>query len=192
MTGRIEELVNAQNQEKRNARTQYETLDKRLAVFEPQVVVIDGQSIEVSAEEKKAYDTAVALLQTGKYGDAEKAFKDFNDNFKKSPYRMDALFWWGTSAFANEHYKTAISSQNQLLREFSKGARAADAMMLVASSQAASGSINAAKATLQKSSRPTRKLTSPKRLLSAFGSLIRRNSLRPALLFRVIPSEKRA
>ena len=133
-----------------NARTQYETLDKRLAVFEPQVVVIDGQSIEVSAEEKKAYDTAVALLQTGKYGDAEKAFKDFNDNFKKSPYRMDALFWWGTSAFANEHYKTAISSQNQLLREFSKGARAADAMMLVASSQAASGSINAAKATLQK------------------------------------------
>lgn len=37
-----EELVNAQNQEKRNARTQYETLDKRLAVFEPQVVVIDG------------------------------------------------------------------------------------------------------------------------------------------------------
>ena len=130
LTGRIEELVNAQNQEKRNARTQYETLDKRLAVFEPQVVVIDGQS--------------------GKYGDAEKAFKDFNDNFKKSPYRMDALFWWGTSAFANEHYKTAISSQNQLLREFSKGARAADAMMLVASSQAASGSINAAKATLQK------------------------------------------
>ena len=150
LTVRIEELVNAQNQEKRNARTQYETLDKRLAVFEPQVVVIDGQSIEVSAEEKKAYDTAVALLQTGKYGDAEKAFKDFNDNFKKSPYRMDALFWWGTSAFANEHYKTAISSQNQLLREFSKGARAADAMMLVASSQAASGSINAAKATLQK------------------------------------------
>lgn len=47
----------------------------------------------------------MALLQTGKYGDAEKAFKDFNDNFKKSPYRMDALFWWGTSAFANEHYK---------------------------------------------------------------------------------------
>ena len=53
LTGRIEELVNAQNQEKRNARTQYETLDKRLAVFEPQVVVIDGQSIEVSAEEKR-------------------------------------------------------------------------------------------------------------------------------------------
>ena len=65
-------------------------------------------------------------------------------------YRMDALFWWGTSAFGAEHYKTAISTQNQLLREFSKGARAADAMMLVASAQAASGSITAAKQTLQK------------------------------------------
>ena len=62
LTGRIEELVNAQNQEKRNARTQYETLDKRLAVFEPQVVVIDGQSIEVSAEEKKAYDMLVFFV----------------------------------------------------------------------------------------------------------------------------------
>ena len=56
LTGRIEELANAQNLEKRNSRTLYETIDKRLAVFEPQVVVINGQSVEVGPEEKKAYE----------------------------------------------------------------------------------------------------------------------------------------
>ena len=121
------------------------------AAFAP----LRAQSLDAFKERLAAPVVSDAAFGTARvtvteYGDAEKAFKDFNDNFKKSPYRMDALFWWGTSAFANEHYKTAISSQNQLLREFSKGARAADAMMLVASSQAASGSINAAKATLQK------------------------------------------
>lgn len=150
ITGRLEELDNELNLEKRNSRQLYESLDKRLAVFEPQTVVIDGKTVTVEADEKKAYNDAVALLQAGKYGEAERAFKAFCDKRKSSPYRTDALFWWGTSAFGAEHYKTAISTQNQLLREFPKSARAADAMLLVASSQAASGNINAAKATLQK------------------------------------------
>ena len=51
---------------------------------------------------------------------------------------------------ALEQYKTAISSQNQLIREYPKHARAADAMLLVGSSQAASGNLKAARATFQK------------------------------------------
>ena len=104
----------------------------------------------MQADEKNAYEAAVQLLQEGKFLDAEKAFKEFSTRWDKSPYRPDAIFWWGTSAFAAEHYKTAISTQNQLLREYPKSSRAPDAMMLVASSQAASGSITAARNTLNK------------------------------------------
>lgn len=150
LTGKVEELTNSIAVERRNNRTLFESVDKRLGVFEPQMVVIDGKSVQVEAEEKTAYDAAVLLLQDGKFGEAEKAFKAFNAKWTKSPYRPDALFWWGTCAFGAEHYKTAISTQNQLLREFPKSARAADAMMLVASSQAASGNVNAAKSTLAK------------------------------------------
>lgn len=150
LTGRVEELTNQLAVEKRNSRTLYESVDKRLGVFEPQMVVIDGQSVQVQADEKNAYDAAVQLLQEGKFLDAEKAFKEFSTRWDKSPYRPDAIFWWGTSAFTAEHYKTAISTQNQLLREYPKSSRAPDAMMLVASSQAASGSVTAARNTLNK------------------------------------------
>lgn len=150
LTGRIEELTNSLAVEKRNARTLYESVDKRIGVLEPQMVVIDGKSVQVEPEEKNAYDAAVLLLQDSQFAQAERAFRDFTTKWTKSPYRPDALFWWGTSAFGAEHYKTAIASQNQLLREYPKSSRAPDAMMLVASAQAASGNVTAAKSTLEK------------------------------------------
>ena len=150
LTGKVEELSNALAVEKRSARTLYESIDKRIGVFEPQTVVVDGESVQVSPEEKKAFDAAVAQLQEGKFLAAEKSFKAFCTDYPKSPYRADALFWWGTSAFGAEHYKTAIASQNQLLKDYPKSSRAPDAMMLVASSQAASGSVTAARNTLNK------------------------------------------
>ena len=79
-----------------------------------------------------------------------RGFRSFVKDWPQSPYRPDALYWLGSSAFAAEQYKTAISTQNQLLREYPKSVLAPDAMLLVASSQAASGSVNAAKATLRK------------------------------------------
>lgn len=150
LTGQVEELTNSLAVEKRNARTLYESVDRRIGVFEPQSVVIDGQTVQVDAEEKSAYDAALLLLQDGKFARAEKAFQDFSARWPKSPYRPDALFWWGTSAFGAEHYKTAISTQNRLLKEFPKSSRAPDAMMLVASSQAAGGNVTAARSTLTK------------------------------------------
>ena len=150
LTGRVEELSNSLAQEKRSNRTLYESMDKRLGVFEPQTVTVDGVTVTVDAEEKNAFDAALELLQGGKYAQAERAFRDFTRKWTKSPYRPAALFWWGTSAFGAEHYKTAISSQNQLLRDYPKNRRVADAMLLVASSQAASGSVTAARSTLQK------------------------------------------
>ena len=150
LTGRVEELINAIEVERRSTRDLYGALDSRLEAFEPQMVVINGQSYSVDPKEKQAYDEAVLQLQDGKYKEAAANFKRFANEWKESPYRPDALFWWGTAAFALEQYKTAISSQNQLIREYPKHARAADAMLLVGSSQAASGNLKAARATFQK------------------------------------------
>ena len=150
LTGRVEELINAIEVERRSTRDLYGALDSRLEAFEPQMVVINGQSYSVDPKEKQAYDEAVLQLQDGKYKEAAANFKRFANEWKESPYRPDALFWWGTAAFALEQYKTAISSQNQLMREYPKHARAADAMLLVGSSQAASGNLKAARATFQK------------------------------------------
>ena len=150
LTGRVEELINALAVEKRSTRELYGALDSRLGAFEPQMVVINGQSYAVDPKEKQAYDEAVLQLQDGKYKEAVANFKRFASEWPKSPYRADAIFWWGTAAFALEQYKTVISTQNQLIREYPKHPRAADAMLLVGSAQAASGSLKAARSTFQK------------------------------------------
>ena len=147
LTGRIEELVNAQNQEKRNARTQYETLDKRLAVFEPQVVVIDGQSIEVSAEEKRP-----TIRQWRFCRPASTAMRRRRSRTSMTTSRSRPTGWMHFSGgvpvlLPMSTIKRQFHLKINCFENSSKGARAADAMMLVASSQAASGSINAAKAT---------------------------------------------
>lgn len=150
LTGRVEELSNAITVEKRSTRDLFSSLDQRVEAFEPQTVVINGQTVTVDPKEKEAYDAAVLLMQDGKFKDAASAFSRFVKQYDKSPYRPEALYWWGTSAFAAEQYKTAISSQNQLIREFPKHVRVPDAMLLVGSAQAASGSLKAARATFQK------------------------------------------
>ena len=150
LTGRVEELTNSMSVEKRSTRELFSSLDERVGAFEPQVVVIHGETHQVDPREKKAYEDASSLLQDGRFKEALTSFRSFVKDWPQSPYRPDALYWLGSSAFAAEQYKTAISTQNQLLREYPKSVLAPDAMLLVASSQAASGSVNAAKATLRK------------------------------------------
>ena len=150
LTGRVEELSNQINQEGRSTRDLFKDLDQRLGKFEPRVVVINGESVEVMPQEKAAYEEAVNALQGGNYKQAEKLFAAFAEDWNRSAYRPDALFWLGSSQYANEKYKSAYSTQNQLIKSYPKHARVPDAMLSVASSQAALGNLKAARNTLQK------------------------------------------
>ena len=62
----------------------------------------------------------------------------------------DAVYWRGSCLFALEQYKSTINVQNSLIRSYPKHPRVADAMISVASSQAALGNVKAASATLAK------------------------------------------
>lgn len=74
LTGRVEELSNAITVEKRSTRDLFSSLDQRVEAFEPQTVVINGQTVTVDPKEKEAYDAAVLLMQDGKFKDAASAF----------------------------------------------------------------------------------------------------------------------
>lgn len=150
LTGRVEELTNALAVEKRSTRELFGSIDSRVSAFEPVMVVLNGESVQVQPQEKAEYDAAVLLFQDGKFKEAAVKFSRFAEKWPESPYRPDALFWWGSSAFGAEQYKTVISSQNSLLKAYPKHPRAADAMLLVGSAQAASGNPKAAAATYRK------------------------------------------
>lgn len=150
LTGRVEELSNALNVERRSTRELFSSIDERVSAFEPVTVVINGETVQVDPREKADYDAAVLLFQDGKYKEAAEKFSRFAERWDESPYRPDALFWWGSSAFGAEDYKTTINSQNRLLKEYPKNVRASDAMLLVGSAQAAAGNAKAAAATFNK------------------------------------------
>ena len=97
-----------------------------------------------------AYDAAVELLKAGDYKKAAAAFSTFGAEWPKSAYAADAVYWRGSCLFALEQYKSTINVQNSLIRSYPKHPRVADAMISVASSQAALGNVKAASATLAK------------------------------------------
>lgn len=150
LTGRVEELSNQILQEGRSTRDLFKDLDQRLGKLEPLAVVINGETVEVMPQEKAAYDEAVNALQGGDYKKAEMLFEHFAEDWNRSAYRPDALFWLGSSQYANEKYKSAYNTQNKLIKSYPKHVRVPDAMLSVASSQAALGNLKAAGNTLRK------------------------------------------
>ena len=138
LTGQVEELTNAIRQEKRSTRELYTSIDERLGKFEPREVEVNGEKVMVQPQEQAAYDAAVELLKAGDYKKAAAAFSTFGAE------------WRGSCLFALEQYKSTINVQNSLIRSYPKHPRVADAMISVASSQAALGNVKAASATLAK------------------------------------------
>ena len=138
LTGKVEELTNALAREQRSTRDLYGTLDQRLGRFEPQTVVVNGETVTVEPQEKAAYEAA------------QDKFRRFASDWDQPPYRADAVYWRGSCLFALEQYKTAIDVQNQLIRQYPNHPRVPDAMISVASCQAALGNVKAAAATLNK------------------------------------------
>ena len=145
LTGQVEELTNAIRQEKRSTRELYTSIDERLGKFEPREVEVNGEKVMVQPQEQAAYDAAVELLKA-----AAAAFSTFGAEWPKSAYAADAVYWRGSCLFALEQYKSTINVQNSLIRSYPKHPRVADAMISVASSQAALGNVKAASATLAK------------------------------------------
>ena len=116
LTGRIEEISNSIHVEQRSSRELYTKLDDRLMALEPVSVEIDGATHLVDAQEKAAFDAAFAKLQEEDLKPALAALKDFVTRYPRSVYKAEALFWWGSTAFALEQYKTTMTVQNRLIR----------------------------------------------------------------------------
>ncbi|MCO5102029.1 MAG: tol-pal system protein YbgF [Burkholderiaceae bacterium] len=139
------ELATAQRQ----LGDQLATVDTRISKFEPVAAEIDGRSVTVDQNEKRAFDAALQMFRAGDYRGALAAFQSFRSQYPDSPYLPGVLFWVGSSQFALKDYKGAIASQQALLARYPDNARAPDALFNVGYAQAESGDRKAARATLE-------------------------------------------
>lgn len=103
---------------------------------------------EVSAE-SKAFESAQALLQAGKYKEAFDAFDKFLQGYSNSKQVPSAQYGLGYAQFSLKNYKAAIATQQKLITQFPDSPKVPDAKFNIANCQIQLSDIEGAKKTLR-------------------------------------------
>lgn len=153
LRGLLETQMNAFNAEL--ARTQKRQsdmmaeIDARLKRFEPMQVQHDGATIVVEPAEKRLFDSALARFRGGDFRLAQNEFSQLLALYPNSGYAPAALFWLGSSQYAQKDARGAIVSQQTLITRFPDSPRIPDAMLNLGIAQIDAGDKRAARSTFQ-------------------------------------------
>jgi tol-pal system protein YbgF len=113
-----------------------QNFDDRLRKLEPQKVSLDGREFSASADERKAYDAAIATIRNGDFDGAAKALADFQERWPTSGYGPSAAFWLGNALYGKRDYKNAITAFRALVKASPEHPKAPEALLALANSQA--------------------------------------------------------
>ncbi|MBC7779244.1 MAG: tol-pal system protein YbgF, partial [Proteobacteria bacterium] len=101
------------------------------------------------AAEQRAYDAAHQLRRMGNFAGAIGAFQAFVKSAPKSRLTPAAQYWIGDSHFNLREFKTAISTQRQLIATWPDNEKVPDALLNIASSQSEIGDTSGARRTME-------------------------------------------
>jgi tol-pal system protein YbgF len=132
----------------RRQRDALAALDDRLRKLEPQKVSLDGQEVNVSADEKQAYDSAIMTLRQGDFAGAVAALQAFQRRFPNSSYSGHATYWLGNAQYGKGDVKEALASFRSLVQASPNHPRAPEAMLSIANCQAELKDVKGARKTL--------------------------------------------
>jgi tol-pal system protein YbgF len=113
-----------------------QNFDERLRKFEPQKVTLDGREFSADPAERRAYDDAISAIRSGDFDAAAAALASFQSRYPSSGYGPSARFWQGNALYGKRDYKGAITAFRGLVNEAPDHARAPEALLAVANSQA--------------------------------------------------------
>jgi tol-pal system protein YbgF len=149
LRGQVEMLTNELANEQRRQKDFYNDLDARLRRMEPQRLSVDGKDVEVTANEQKTYDAALAYFKAGDYKNASSAFSNFLRLYPQSGYAASAYYWLGNTYYALRDYKNAIATQQTVVKNYPGTPKAPDALLNIASCYTELRDRAAAKKTLE-------------------------------------------
>jgi tol-pal system protein YbgF len=147
--GADEQLARTVAELQRSQRDGLQALDDRLRRLEPQKVTVDGRQVEVTPEERRDFEAAMALFRASDFAGAAAAFGAFQRRYPQSGYTDSASFWLGNSHYANKAYREAVAALQALAARSPESPRAPDALLGVANSQVELKDTRAARATLE-------------------------------------------
>ncbi len=146
--GENEQLARDLSEMQKRQKDLVQGVDERLRKFEPVSVNVDGRDIKVDANEKQAYESALATFRKGDFAAAGPAFVDFIRRYPNSGYNPSALFWLGNAQYATRDYKEAITNFRTLLSQAPDHMRAPEAVLSIANCQIELKDTKAARTTL--------------------------------------------
>ena len=123
-------------------------VNDRIRKIEPVTVALDGKEFQVDPEERKSYDSAMAILRTGDFDKAANVLTAFVGRYPVSGYLDSARFWLGNALYGQKNYKDAISTFRAMLGSSPDHSRAAEAMLAVANCQVEMKDVKSARKTL--------------------------------------------
>jgi len=113
-----------------------QALDDRLRKVEPIKVSLDGRDFLAEPDEKRSYDEAIGLIRSGDFDKAVAALANFQRRYVGSSYGDSVRFWQGNALYGKRDYKEAIAVFRAFVAGAPGHARAPEALLALANSQA--------------------------------------------------------
>jgi tol-pal system protein YbgF len=148
LRGQIELVGHEVEQLDRRQKDLYADIDGRLRRVEQGQAEKEKAAL-ASAVEQQTYEAALGHFKSGNYGAAIQNFQAFMTQYPQSRLLPSAQYWIGNSYYALRDFKAAIAAQQKVLSNWSDDAKAPDAMLNIASSQAELGELATSRDTLK-------------------------------------------
>ncbi|MBL8352767.1 MAG: tol-pal system protein YbgF [Burkholderiaceae bacterium] len=144
LRGAIEQLTRDLAELQRSTKA----IDDRLRPLEPQKVSLDGREFVAEADERRAYDQALATLRSGDFDKASALLGAFVQRYPGSGYGESARFWLGNALYGQKNYKDAVAVFRALVTGSPNHPRTPEAMLAMANCQIEMKDARAARKTI--------------------------------------------
>ncbi|MEO8466734.1 MAG: tol-pal system protein YbgF [Gammaproteobacteria bacterium] len=102
-----------------------------------------------TGSDQQNYQAAFDLIQTRKYEDASRAFRDFLIAFPQSPLADNAQYWLAETHYVRRQFKDALPEFMKVTTQYPQSAKMPDALLKIGYCQGELGDKTAARASLQ-------------------------------------------
>lgn len=154
LLGEVETIRFEVNRQTESSTASYVDLDRRLRDLEAaqerlrSMPVASSGGPVAAVTDQQAYDAAIALIEGGRYPEAQAAFESFLATYLASPLRSNAQYWLGEAHYAQLSFRTALAEFQRVVDDYPTSAKLPDALLKIGFSNQALGNRDAARQTL--------------------------------------------
>lgn len=147
--GNVEVLQRDASELQRKQKDTQTAFDERVRKLEPQSLTVDGKTFLADADEKRAFDEAIAYLRAADFPAGVTAINAFLKRYPQTGYFESAQYWLGNAHYGQREYKEAIRAFRALVDKAPDHVRTPEAMLSIANCQSELKDNDAARRTLE-------------------------------------------